>query len=119
MRASNIPSIPAPVAGVPARTYADVVAGRNLGNHEVAKALAVRESATEWATVLSVTDKAFRDTDGAAAHAKVVMGRLGDSITEAYSLVVRDAHVHVLYAWRTCRALDPEGRRYAGLIGEG
>ena len=119
MRASNVPSIPAPVAGVPARTYADVVAGRNLGNHEVAKALAVRESETEWAPVLSVSDRAFRDTDHAAAHAKVVMGRLGDSLTEAYSLIVRDNTVHVLYAWRACRALDPEGRRYAGLIGEG
>ena len=119
MRASNIPSIPAPVAGAPTRTYADVVAGRNLANHEVAKALAMRERDTEWSTVLSVSDRAFRDTDGSAAHAKVVMGRLGDSLTEAYSLIVRDDQVHVLYAWRACRAMDPEGRRYAGLIGEG
>ena len=69
MRASNIPSIPAPVAGVPAQTYADVVAGRNLGNHEVGKALAARKVDTEWATVLSISEKAFRDTDGSAAHA--------------------------------------------------
>ena len=115
MQASNRPTV---AADAPQRSYADVVAGRNLQPASVARGLHTSAPAAGWQDTFEVSRKAAEDAENSAQHAKDLLGGYADSLVPMHFLVVTGNQVRVLYGLRTCRPLDREGRRYAALIGE-
>ena len=105
------------VAAVP-KTFAELLESLDLKGHEVAKALAGEAANATWAEALAPVVKAHADDVDTQAHAKLVLGAHVDAVVPPYLLVVVDKEVRVVYGLRACRALDPEGRRFAGLMGE-
>ena len=118
MNPSNRPTVEAPAAGAPPRTYADVVAGRNLKRHEVAYAWTQAEPEVEVGEMWGPTVAAKLDTVNTQAHVKELVGRYGDSLVPLQFLTIHETKVKVLYGWRVCRPMDAEGRRFAALLND-
>ena len=112
-------AVPAEGEEAPApRSYDELVAEASFQPYEVGKALYLEGKDVPWAIALAVTEKAHLDEDATAAHSRLLMGSYADSLTPAYFLVITGGYVRVLYGWKPCRPLDPEGRRFAGLLSE-
>ena len=120
MNASNQPSIILDAGGQPAPvpTYADIVAGRHLAGAEVGRAWWKSAESVPWSEAWKPTQADFADEENSAAHTKQLCGAAADSLVPRVFLVTTGGQVQALYGFRACRPLDPEGRRYAGLLGE-
>jgi hypothetical protein len=47
-----------------------------------------------------------------------LLRRITSALDAPYLLVVHDGRIWTLYGFRPCPALDAQGRRYAGLLGD-
>ena len=118
MQADNIPTINAAGEGLPPPTWQ--VLWDTLKPHpaSVAKALMKEHGEVAWEVALKVSVEASEDPASTAAEQKRRLGTFADSPSPLYFLTVLDGKMQVLYGWRTCRALDQEGKTWTGLIGD-
>ena len=118
MQACNVPTILAAGEDLPPPTWE--VLWDTIKPHpaSVATALAKTHGSCSWEGALKVTVDAAKDATSLAADLKRRVGTFADSPAALYFLVVSDGKVQVLYGWRTCRALDNDGKTWAGLMGD-
>ncbi len=118
MQANNVPTIEAAGEDLPPPTWE--VLWDKIKPHpaSVATALSKMHGEFPWEEALKVTVDAALDPTTSAADLKRRVGTFADSPGYTYFLVVLDKKVQVLYGWRTCRALDSEGKIWAGLMGD-
>jgi len=111
----------APADGEPprqVRTYAEVVAGVGLHPKGVGKAWFEEGKGIDWGPALAVTQTGGDKAELNAEPAKILLGSYADSLVAPKFLAVVGGSVKVIYGLRTCRPLDPEGRRFACLMGD-
>ena len=118
MKVSNVPTVPAAGEGLPPPTWEvlwDTIKPHQLS---VAKALATQHGETTWEAALAVTVEGSKAVLGSASEQKRRLGTWADSPSPLYFLLVLEGKVQVLYGWRVCRALDPDGKTWVGFIGD-
>ena len=118
MQADNIPTIEALGEGLPPPTWAVLWDTLKPHSGSVAAALAKEFGEAPWAEVWKPMVEAANQAAGSVPAQKRRIATFADSPSPLYFLTVFKGKVQVLYGWRTCRALDADGRVRTGLLGD-
>ena len=116
--APDAPAAPNAPAGAPPETFEDIVASLGLKPGSVSSALVAQAHGATVEDALAVTTDYAGWTSTTVTASTALLRRITSALDAPYLLVVHDGRVWTLYGLRPCPALDAQGRRYAGLLGD-